>query len=359
MSDYPEDVMQAAREAAAKLPRYIINYDERGEQRHDNGDFVHLSDALEYLSRAILTDRARRMKVKGLEWTEEEKWRFIGRPPEKMGDFCFWVLETNSGWKVAGKEGKYGTAREAKAAAQADYERRILAALEWTDELDPLVLEASPSAYLVHEMMVPRMPAAAVGRHEMPTEYLYPVSREQHAKELAKMMRGECVPLYAKATADEPSLEDDPDALTVAYMAGEAKGKERIAEAEAQAEKYKGLAEDGAECLLEWANLVKAKTSEIEALVDENRRLRATTKPWTSEELSALQDLLTKTAGRLAEAEADAERLAEALRFYAKNVGRCRMNHSEGDEARRALDKDCGDLAYAALSAHEARKGKS
>lgn len=32
-------------------------------------------------------------------------------------------------------------------------------------------------------------------------------------------------------------IEDDPDALTVAYMAGEAKAKERLAAAEADAER--------------------------------------------------------------------------------------------------------------------------
>ena len=164
--------------------------------------------------------------------------------------------------------------------------------------------------------------------------------------------------------SDRTSPDDTPEmALITQYELGDyiarsiladraRRVKERIAEAETQAKKYEGLAEEAAECLLEWANLVKAKTSEIEALAGENRRLRETPeRPWTSEEISALQDLLAKTAGRLAAAEADAERLAEAAttvvyQTSAKHLPGYVSVRPEGFKAMRA-----------ALAAHEARKG--
>lgn len=46
---------------------------------------------------------------------------------------------------------------------------------------------------------------------------------------------------------------------------------------------------------------------------------------------------------------ADNAKLVEALRWYAEQVGHVRKNHSEGEAARNALDRDCGDRARAAL----------
>lgn len=187
MTDIPQDVMQAAREAAVKLPRYIINYDERGEQQHDNGDFVHLSDALDYLARAILADREKRVRVKPLEWHE------LLRSGPREGFVCSVggvlsysiMLGRNRVYGIRGEHdgaAEFRSLEEAMTAAQADYERRILAALEFTDA----------------------------------------------------------------------PLEDDPDALTVVYMAGEAKAKERLAAAEADAERLAEALRDVDKLLAKW-----------------------------------------------------------------------------------------------------------
>lgn len=40
----------------------------------------------------------------------------------------------------------------------------------------------------------------------------------------------------------------------------------------------------------------------------------------------------------------------DALEWYRDTVGRCRMMHAEGDEARNALHKDCGERAEKALA---------
>lgn len=64
------------------------------------------------------------------------------------------------------------------------------------------VTEAMPRAFLVHDMHVPRMPVKAKGRFPEPTEHLYPASREDDAKEMARMMRGTCTPLFAKEDSE-------------------------------------------------------------------------------------------------------------------------------------------------------------
>ena len=43
--------------------------------------------------------------------------------------------------------------------------------------------------------------------------------------------------------------------------------------------------------------------------------------------------------------------VVEALQFYAEQGRLCRMIHREGEEARRALDKDGGEKARVALAA--------
>ena len=60
------------------------------------------------------------------------------------------------------------------------------------------------------------------------------------------------------------------------------------------------------------------------------------------------RDALDLEVQRLTKAHA---RVVEALEFYAEQGRLCRMIHREGEEARRALDKDGVEKARAALAA--------
>lgn len=73
-----------------------------------------------------------RKLVKPLVWTEEIKGRFVGEPPNGIGQLAFWVFdELPKGYFRPSPQGKqyHPNLESAKAAAQADYEARILAAL--------------------------------------------------------------------------------------------------------------------------------------------------------------------------------------------------------------------------------------
>ncbi|KFB11081.1 hypothetical protein [Nitratireductor basaltis] len=70
------------------------------------------------------------VKVKPLEWEVEGGWRHIGRPTARFADFCYWVMHQNRGYVVPTLKEVRPTLEEAKALAQADYEKRILSALE-------------------------------------------------------------------------------------------------------------------------------------------------------------------------------------------------------------------------------------
>lgn len=72
----------------------------------------------------------------------------------------------------------------------------------------------------------------------------------------------------------------------------------------------------------------------------------------------AAQDVLTDWPKAVADldvrrgkpdAQAEIAELKAALQFYANTVCHVRKNHSEGDIARNALDKDGGEIARAAL----------
>lgn len=70
--------------------------------------------------------------VKPLKWECEAGWRWKGTPPDGFfKSVAKWVSEKadGSGWVHAGDKTLYSTAEKAKAAAQADYERRILSVL--------------------------------------------------------------------------------------------------------------------------------------------------------------------------------------------------------------------------------------
>lgn len=58
--------------------------------------------------------------------------------------------------------------------------------------------EVEPVAFRVHDFHVARMPVKAKGKFPEPTEFLYPASRAQDAKETARIMGGECQPLFTR-----------------------------------------------------------------------------------------------------------------------------------------------------------------
>lgn len=77
--------------------------------------------------------KASGIRVKPLEWEESLRDRWIGTPVTKLGDLAFWIFRHHDGtFKRATKDGwQYkSTIEAAKAAAQADYEARIIAALD-------------------------------------------------------------------------------------------------------------------------------------------------------------------------------------------------------------------------------------
>ncbi|MFV1539424.1 hypothetical protein VWZ88_12730 [Phaeobacter sp. JH20_36] len=72
------------------------------------------------------------VKVKPLVWECEGGWRWKGTPPDGFfASVAKWVWQApKGGFKHAGTKELFATLEEAKAAAQADYEARIKAALE-------------------------------------------------------------------------------------------------------------------------------------------------------------------------------------------------------------------------------------
>ena len=71
--------------------------------------------------------------VRALEWEESVKGRWIGTAPVKLGNLAFWIFQSENGYlrHIAGQGAVTSpTLEAAKAAAQADYEARILAAID-------------------------------------------------------------------------------------------------------------------------------------------------------------------------------------------------------------------------------------
>lgn len=88
--------------------------------------------AIQALAGHIAALPARGVGVRKLEWEESVKGRWIGTPVAKLGDLAFWIFQVDGGFRLAAKDGwqYHLTLEAAKAAAQADYEARIRAALE-------------------------------------------------------------------------------------------------------------------------------------------------------------------------------------------------------------------------------------
>lgn len=76
-------------------------------------------------------DSAGEVKVRPLVWECEAGWRWKGTPPDGFfSSVAKWVWEApNGGFKHAGSKEVFTTIDDAKAAAQADYERSIRSAL--------------------------------------------------------------------------------------------------------------------------------------------------------------------------------------------------------------------------------------
>jgi len=71
--------------------------------------------------------------VRALEWEESVKGRWIGTAPVKLGNLAFWIFQSENGYlrHIAGQGAVTSpTLEAAQLSAQADYEARILAALE-------------------------------------------------------------------------------------------------------------------------------------------------------------------------------------------------------------------------------------
>ena len=78
---------------------------------------------------------------------------------------------------------------------------------ERADKAEALVktMEAAlePIAYWVHDMHLARQPVKARGKFPEIEEYVYPASRRGHAEETARIMRGECTPLYTRTPKEQ------------------------------------------------------------------------------------------------------------------------------------------------------------
>lgn len=130
MTDH-KDLIERAKASAAVL----FEYDDAAR------DIQDLANALE-----AAQDQC--VEVKPLEWAEDLEWRHIGRPPVKFANFAMWVHNFDGGasWQSSNKPEKYASLGEAKAAAQADYEQRILASIT-TRPASDVWAEATAAAY--------------------------------------------------------------------------------------------------------------------------------------------------------------------------------------------------------------------
>ena len=74
------------------------------------------------------------VKVKNLVWERDEDWRWRGMPPAKIGQFCLNAMQAASGvWYIAGRQARYKTLDEAKAAAQKIFEEIICGQMDSVD----------------------------------------------------------------------------------------------------------------------------------------------------------------------------------------------------------------------------------
>lgn len=105
-----------------------------GSFKTERGDFGLCDEAAAEITRlrAALAEKMV-VKVKPLEWEESLRDRWIGTPVVKLGELAFWIFRHHDGtFKRATKDGwqYFPTLEAAKAAAQADYDSRILSAVE-------------------------------------------------------------------------------------------------------------------------------------------------------------------------------------------------------------------------------------
>lgn len=114
---YPEDIMKAA----------VVAYNNAADAPHDDAGAPY-----QIIAAALLAERKAKVKVKPLEWAEHPI------PPSGeclassvVGLYCIPLGRRafSLRFRDTGEDGPYETIDDAKAAAQADYERRILSAI--------------------------------------------------------------------------------------------------------------------------------------------------------------------------------------------------------------------------------------
>lgn len=82
---------------------------------------------------------------------------------------------------------------------------------EFADEVLRAQAQSEPVAFRVHDFHLARQPVKAKGKFPEPTEFLYPASRETDARDTARIMGGECTPLYEKWKARAEAAESERD----------------------------------------------------------------------------------------------------------------------------------------------------
>lgn len=161
------------------------------------------ADAIEALRAALdhIPDAGKKVRVKPLVWSVTS----YGKPEVITIVGAYRINEAFSGgWavsvgglrgrtlKTADGRGNFANIEAAKAAAQADYEARILSTLDAQAGTAGAVEE--PAGWMVHNEMVLRN-VNSVGP-PMKGPWFYPPEREAHAKQFARTMHAECVPVF-------------------------------------------------------------------------------------------------------------------------------------------------------------------
>lgn len=123
-------------------------------------------EALDMALAAFSDPKAEAVTVKPLVWEVEGGWRHIGKPPARFADFCYWVMDQDKGYMVPTLKKTYPTLEEAKAAAQADYEARILSAI-YTSPVPALTDEAVERAYEAAKNAMPHEALSEIAPGEL------------------------------------------------------------------------------------------------------------------------------------------------------------------------------------------------
>ena len=88
-----------------------------------------------------------------------------------------------------------------------------------------------PVAWWVHDLHIARQPVKAKSRFPEATEYLYPASREEHAREAARTLGAACTPLYTRPAEQAVTYEMVEAAQSAIAMYIPPKDMRRVLEA--------------------------------------------------------------------------------------------------------------------------------